>query len=254
MLLASWNVNGLRAVAKKGFADWLDAFSPDVLLLQETKARKEDLPEELQSVEGYEVRYHSAEKKGYSGVALYAREEPDEWVVGVGDPELDREGRFLGARFGDLVVASAYFPNSQAEGARLEYRQQFNRAVHAYLDAQRDAGRNVALGGDYNVSHMPIDLARPKQNQRNPGYLPEEREWMTEFLESGYVDTFRRLNPELADAYSWWSYRAGARGRNVGWRLDYFCVDEALWPRVKSAGILAEVMGSDHCPVVLELD
>jgi exodeoxyribonuclease III len=250
----SWNVNGLRAVHGKGLLlPLLHSESPDVLLVQETKAMVDDLPPDLVDVPGYHLKLHSAKRKGYSGVAIYARDEPDEWIEGLGDAEFDDEGRVLGARFGEIVVTSAYFPNSQKAGQRLDYRLRFGAALRARFDELRGRGYHIALGGDYNVAHEPIDIARPKPNEKNPGYLPAEREWMTEFLASGYIDTWRRANPGLADVYSWWSYRFSARDKNIGWRLDYFCVDEELYPRVRSAAILTDVRGSDHCPVSLTL-
>lgn len=254
MRLLSWNLNGIRAVHNKGLLlPFLDAEQPDVLALQETKALAENLPEELLAPKGYELRLHPARKKGYSGVAIYTRQAPDEWFEGMGDAEYDDEGRVLGARFGELVVLSAYFPNAQAEGARLPYRLGFGAALIGFMQGLQAKGYHVALGGDYNVAHQPIDLARPKQNEKNPGYLPEERAWMTDFLTTGYVDTYRDAHPERTEAYSWWSYRANARAKNIGWRLDYWCVDADLAPRVEATEILPEVMGSDHCPVGLRL-
>ncbi|MBK8974449.1 MAG: exodeoxyribonuclease III [Planctomycetes bacterium] len=254
MRCVSWNVNGLRAVARRsGFAAWLARQRADLVMLQETKARLAELPAEVTGVDGFGVRVVHAQKKGYSGVAIYYRDEPDEWFEGLGEPEFDAEGRALFARYGKVVYGSAYFPNSQEGGRRLDYRLRFNARVHAFLDEQRARGRHVVLGGDYNVSHREIDLARPRENVGNPGFLPAERDWFDAFLASGYTDTFRRRHPELADAYTWWSYRAGARARNVGWRLDYFCVDDDLWPRVRGVGILADVHGSDHCPVTVEI-
>lgn len=253
MKIISWNVNGLRAVLKKGFLDWVEEEDPDVLLVQEVKGHEADLPEELREVPGYFARFHSAEKKGYSSVAIYTRYEPDEWIDGIGVDEFDREGRVLSARFGDVLVSSAYFPNSQGPGLRLDYRLAFGAALLKFLEKQRKKGRHIVLGGDFNVSHEEIDLARPKANVKNAGFLPEEREWFTDFLAHGYVDTWRRLHPDERDRYSWWSFRSGARARNVGWRLDYLCVDEGLWPSVRRACILDQVMGSDHCPVLLEI-
>jgi exodeoxyribonuclease-3 len=254
MKVVSWNVNGLRAVHNKGVLLPLFAeHQPDVLLLQETKALYEQLPGPVQDVDGYQLRVHGAKRKGYSGVAVYTREEPDEWFEGLGDPEFDDEGRVLGVRFDDVVVFSAYFPNSQAEGKRIQYRLAFGEAMCKFLTKLSKDGLHVVLTGDFNVSHFPIDLARPKPNEKNPGYLPEEREWMTQFLDAGYVDTWRRANPELADVYTWWSYRANARANNVGWRLDYCCVNEALWPRVSNPRIYGDVLGSDHCPVGIDV-
>ncbi len=254
MKLLSWNVNGLRAAQRKGFLEWMQDSAPDVLCLQEIKAREEDLPEALRQVPGYHACFHSAKKKGYSGVAIYARRQPDEWFVGMGEPEFDDEGRVLGARFGDLVVLSAYFPNSQQEGTRLDYRLRFGAAMRKFLRRLQKQGHHVALGGDFNVAHERIDIARPDQNMKSPGFLPEERQWMAEFLAAGYLDTWRLQNPETADVYSWWSYRAGSRQRNVGWRLDYFCVDQEFSGRLGAAEIVCDVLGSDHCPVGLSVD
>ena len=254
MKLISFNVNGLRAVHNKGeLLPLLESERPHALLLQETKANLEHLPGELTDVPGYHLRVHAAKKRGYSGVAIYAAEEPDEWIEGIGDDAFDDEGRVLGARFGDVVALSAYFPNSQAKGARLEYRLAFGARLREFLQDLLERGYHVALGGDYNVAHESIDLARPKQNTQNPGFLPEERAWMGEFLASGFVDTRRRRNEGVEGGYSWWSYRTNARARNLGWRLDYFCVDEGLDARVREVGILDHVQGSDHCPVAVVL-
>jgi len=253
MRLISWNVNGLRAGISKGFLPWLEAESPDVLLLQEIKARTEDLPAELCQGSGYKMRLHSAQKRGYSGVGILSRHEPDERLEGIGVAQYDCEGRVLGARFGDLLVISAYFPNSQQQGARLGYRLNFGRALCRFLKRQQQRGAEIVLSGDFNVAHQAIDLARPKQNQNNPGYLPEERQWMDRFLARGYLDTWRHQHPDEV-GYSWWSYRSGAREKNIGWRLDYFCVQEDLELRIRSSDILDGVMGSDHCPVVLEVE
>lgn len=248
MRCVSWNVNGLRAVAGKGFLRWLADTAPDVCCLQETKARESDLPIELREPEGYRLRLQPGIKKGYSGVGLYVREEPDEWLEGLGDAPFDDEGRFLAARYGDVIVASAYFPNSQEKGARIEYRLAFGDALQRFLLAQRARGRHVVLGGDYNVAHEEIDLARPRENTGNPGFLPAERAWMSAFLAAGFVDVWRARNPGTV-GYSWWSMRTNARARNIGWRLDYFCVDRQFAARVSDAGIAPDVTGSDHCPV-----
>ncbi len=254
MRLISWNVNGLRAVHKKAvLLPFLETHLPDVLLLQETKAQVEDLSDELQRVDGYQLKLFPATRKGYSGTGVYTRHAPDEWIEGIGESEFDREGRVLGARFGELVILSVYSPNSQAGGARLGYRMQFGAALLKYLRDLLDRGLHVVLGGDFNVAHEEIDLARPKQNQGNPGFLPEERRWMSDFLAAGFVDTWRSAHPEVVE-YSWWSYRFQARQKNIGWRLDYFLLDENLSGRVQHTGILTQVQGSDHCPVELDLD
>jgi exodeoxyribonuclease-3 len=253
MRCMSWNVNGLRAVLGKGFAQWLADTPLDVLCLQETRALPSDLPGDDFLPPGFTLRMFPAQKKGYSGVAIATRVPPDEWLEGLGVAEFDAEGRFLAARFGDLVIASAYFPNSQGVGLRLDYRLGFGAAVRAVLAAWRARGWRVALAGDFNVAHRAIDLARPRENEKQAGFLPEERAWMTDFLGDGFVDTWRREHPTEV-GYSWWSQRGGARARNVGWRLDYFCIDEALWPSVAATSLHPEVTGSDHCPVGLVLE
>jgi exodeoxyribonuclease-3 len=258
MRILSWNVNGLRAVEKRGFVPWFQAESPDILCLQETKASPEQLSGELLEVRDktgtpYKAYWASAKKKGYSGTAIYSKTEPrDLKYMEVG--EFDDEGRVLQADFKDFVLICAYFPNSQDAGARLGYKLGFCAAMLELCDRLRAAGRHLVLCGDYNIAHTPIDLARPRENEGNAGFLPEERAWMDTFTAAGYVDTFRHFHPGEEGHYSWWSYRAAARARNVGWRIDYHCVDAALMPRVRQSLIRPDVEGSDHCPVQLELD
>jgi exodeoxyribonuclease-3 len=248
----SWNVNGIRAAEKKGFLDWLASGGGDIVCLQETKAHPEQLSPTLTEPEGYHVYWSSASRKGYSGVAIYSKEEPLS-VSRFGIPRFDDEGRVLIAEYPSFTLMTGYFPNSQAEGARLDYKLDFNNAVLEWADAQVAAGKNVVINGDYNVAHKPIDLENPKQNEKNPGYLPEEREWMDRFINSGYVDTFRMFSAE-AKQYSWWSYRMQARDRNIGWRIDYHCVNKGFADRVKAAAIHQDVMGSDHCPVSIDIE
>jgi exodeoxyribonuclease-3 len=257
MRIVSWNVNGIRAVEKKGFTQWLREESPDILCLQETKARPEQLSPDLTAPvdkrgRPYRSYWASAKKPGYSGVAIYSKTEPLA-IRTLGLAEFDGEGRVLQADFKDFSLISAYFPNSQDAGARLDYKLAFCAAILEHCDGLRASGRRLILCGDYNIAHKPIDLARPKENEGNAGYLPEERAWMDRFTGAGYTDTFRRLHPGEAGRYSWWSYRMNARARNVGWRLDYHCVDEAFFPRVKASIIRPDVTGSDHCPVELHL-
>jgi exodeoxyribonuclease-3 len=273
MRILSWNVNGIRAVEKRGFVSWVREESPDILCLQETKANPGQLSPELLSPRDkagapYFSYWASAKRAGYSGVAIYSRTEPLELKF-LGVPEFDDEGRVLEAVFKDFTLISAYFPNSQDAGARLGYKLAFCEAILKHCDsltaggnakgAARGAasgkasGRHVVLCGDYNIAHTPIDLARPKENEGNAGYLPEERAWMDVFTAAGYVDTFRHFHAGQGGHYSWWSYRAGARERNVGWRIDYHCVDRAFLPQVKSSVIRPDVLGSDHCPVQIEL-
>ena len=254
LLCASWNVNGIRALHRKELLPWDQLPQADVLALQETKAHAGQIPEEIASPAGWHASWHAAQKPGYSGVAMLSREKPDEVIEGMGDPTYDCEGRVLSLRFGKLVITSAYFPNSQDAGKRLDYKLGFCAAMEEFLATQHAAGYETLLMGDYNIAHQPIDLARPKANEQNAGYLPEEREWMTRYLdELGYHDVFREQHPELAGAYTWWSFRGGARGRNIGWRIDYGTVSPALRDKVGATAIHPEIMGSDHCPVSVEV-
>jgi len=252
MKIISWNVNGVRAAHKKGLMDFIAASDADVFCIQETKAHLEQLTKEIFAPSGYESWWHSAEKRGYSGTAIWAKKQPDS-IDPLGVEEFDAEGRMQVAVFGDTAVLNGYFPNSQAEGARLDYKLRFNAAVKERADTLVSKGKTVVVTGDFNVSHKPIDLARPKANEKNPGYLPEERAWMDSFIGGGWTDTFRMFETG-PEHYTWWSYRMNARARNVGWRLDYFCVNDGATDRVKSSIILPEITGSDHCPVVLELN
>lgn len=254
MKLYSWNVNGIRAAQSKGFLDWLKQESPDVLCLQETKANQDQLDLFLTAPKGYQTYWHSAEKAGYSGVAIYTKKEPQDIKYGIGIAEIDAEGRVLTADFGSYVVISAYFPNSQREHERLPYKLKFCDLILKYCDEYRKKGKAVILSGDYNIAHQEIDLKNPKTNKDNAGFLPQEREWMTKFLKNGYVDTFRHLNAEARDRYTWWSYRPGVRERNIGWRLDYFCVNREFIDNVKDADIHDQIFGSDHCPVSIEIN
>jgi exodeoxyribonuclease-3 len=257
MRIISWNVNGIRAVEKRGFLDWFLDESPDVLCLNETKAEPGQLSPALVNPQGRGAPYYSywacAKKKGYSGVASYSKTEPLD-VRFMGKPEFDDEGRTLVADFKDFTLIAAYFPNSQDAGKRLDYKLAFCAAMLRLCNSLVKKGRRILLCGDYNIAHMPIDLARPKENEGNAGYLPEERAWMDTFTKAGYVDTFRQFHPGEGGHYSWWSYRMGSRERNVGWRIDYHCVDGGLLPKVQSSIIKPDVMGSDHCPVEINLD
>ena len=250
--ILSWNVNGLRAVHKKGFLDWFRGENPDILCIQETKADEEQLPGELRSVDGYHVYFSSAEKKGYSGVALYTREEPKSVVRGFGIGRFDSEGRIIIAEYPDFTLYNIYFPNGKQSDERLRYKMDFYDAFLSHVEAVRKEGRNVVICGDVNTAHREIDLARPKENEDVSGFLPEERAWIDSFLGHGYIDTFRTLHPE-PDRYTWWNYRTRARERNVGWRIDYFYVNEGFEGHVGESFILDDVTGSDHCPIGIEL-
>jgi exodeoxyribonuclease-3 len=254
----SWNVNGIRACAGKGFFEWLAAESPDFVCVQETKADPDQLsPEQLAPSDGRGGKYRgywaSAKRRGYSGVAIYSKREPRS-ISFLGAKEYDEEGRALVADFGDFTLVSSYFPNSQEAGKRIGYKIEYCDAVLALCDSIVASGRHVVVSGDYNIAHQPIDLANPRANEGNPGYLPEERAWMGKFLGAGYEDVFRRFHPE-GGQYTWWTYRVpGARERNVGWRIDYHCVDSGLLPAVAAASIHPSVLGSDHCPVSIDLN
>lgn len=253
MRILSWNVNGIRAVSEKGLWDWLKTCGGDVVCLQETKAHRSQLGEQFLAPEGYPFSYWAeAVKKGYSGLATYCRTEPRS-VRFLGIPEFDDEGRVLITEWDHLTVVNAYFPNSQDLGARIDYKVAFCEALQAQLDPLAAGGRNIVVCGDFNVAHQPIDLARPKENEGNPGYLPEERAWMDRFTSAGWIDSWRALHPGEV-GYSWWSYRAGARARNIGWRIDYHALSPALGSRLAAADIHPEVTGSDHCPVSVDLN
>ncbi len=253
MKILTWNVNGLRAIAKKGFLEWMAAEKPDVLCLQEIKARPEQLEPKLQVVPGYEAIFNPADRPGYSGTAIYTKQKPDEVWVGIGDKQFDCEGRVTGVRFGDLHVISAYFPNSQEAGARLDFKVAFCKKITKLLKGMVAKKQDIVLTGDYNIAHNEIDLARPDDNHESPGFFPQERKALDEFLAAGFVDVYRQANPKKKDVYTWWSYRTAARERNVGWRIDYTNVNERLMAKVKKSWILPDVLGSDHCPVGIEI-
>lgn len=248
--LISWNVNGIRALEKKGFVEILKGLSPDVFAVQETKAQPDQLPESIQKIDGYTAYWHSAIKKGYSGVGIYTKTEPENVITGMGNEAFDAEGRVLTLEFKDYYLINTYFPNAQHGLKRMDYKLDFNRALHGFA-AGLSEKKSTVICGDFNVAHMAIDLKNPKTNQKNPGYSPEERAWMDSFIDAGFIDTFRKFDPE-PENYTWWSYRFNARQRNIGWRIDYFCVDPKSESRVVGAGILKDVMGSDHCPVQLD--
>ena len=247
--LISWNVNGLRACETKGFLDYFREADADVFCLQETKlqAGQIDLP-----LPGYHQYWNYAEKKGYSGTAMFTKEEPLSVSCGIGAEEHDKEGRVITAEFPDYYVVTCYTPNSQDGLARLPYRREWNAAFLAYLKGLEEK-KPVVFCGDLNVAHREIDLKNPKTNRKNAGFTDEEREDFTTLLDAGFIDTFRYFYPDAEGIYSWWSYRFKAREKNAGWRIDYFCVSESLKDRLESASIHTEVYGSDHCPVEVVL-
>jgi exodeoxyribonuclease-3 len=248
----SWNVNGIRSVLQKGFLEWLDREQPDVVCLQESRALPDDLTDAQRSPKGYMSYWMPGEKKGYSGTAVYTRREPRS-VTPLGTAQFDSEGRVQIIEYREFTVVNCYFPNSQPERKRLAYKLDFVKVVKRKCNALVKKGHNLVICGDYNSAHTEIDLARPKQNEDNPGYYPEERTAMSAFLEGGYVDTFRHFCPEPGH-YSWWSFRGNARTKNVGWRIDYHCINQDFLPRIKRAAILHNVTGSDHCPVAVMVD
>ncbi|RFA30042.1 exodeoxyribonuclease III [Alkalilimnicola ehrlichii] len=254
MKITSVNVNGIRAAARKGFFDWLAGEQPDVLCLQEIKAKPEQLMDATFRPEGYFPFFHSAEKPGYSGVALYAKREPDAVQTGIGWADVDAEGRYLEARFGDLSVISLYMQSGSSSEARQAVKYDFMDRFYEHLRELSTNGREYIICGDWNIAHKEIDLKNWKSNQKNSGFLPEERAWLTRvFDELGFVDAFRVVNQE-AEQYTWWSNRGQAWAKNVGWRIDYHVVTQALKERIRSAAIYTDERFSDHAPLTLEYD
>ena len=252
MRLLSWNVNGIRAAQRKGFVDWVSQIGPDILCIQETKASPEQLSEELTAMPGYHVYFSSAERKGYSGVATYSNVKPQDVAHGLGIEKFDNEGRILRMDYADFTLFNIYFPNGKNSEERLDYKMEFYDAFLEHLGQLKSQGRNVVICGDVNTAHKEIDLARPKPNEKISGFLPVERAWMDQWVSHGYVDTLRMFNQEPGQ-YSWWDARGGGRSKNVGWRIDYFFVSESMKDKVTGAFIMPDVMGSDHCPIGIDL-
>jgi exodeoxyribonuclease-3 len=253
MRILCWNVNGIRAAEKKGFLDWLEKESPDILCLQETKASPDQLSEALKAPKGYHVYFASSTvKKGYSGVAVYTKQKPKKVTEGLGIKKFDQEGRLLQLDFGKFVLFNAYYPNGGRECKRVPFKMEFYDAFLKQMEKLRKAGKKVVSTGDYNTAHKEIDLARPKENQKSTGFLPEERAWMDKYVGKGYIDTFRHFCDE-PEHYTYWDYFTKARERNVGWRIDYFFITPNLLSKLKSAFILSDIYGSDHCPLGIEL-
>lgn len=254
MKLISWNVNGIRAAQKKGFLDYLKKENPDILCVQETKAEPSQLDEALTNPDGYHVIYHScSRKKGYSGVATFSKIKPQKSSTGFGDEKFDIEGRVTETDFGNFILFNVYFPNGGMGEERLKYKLEFYEAFFNYCQKLRDQGKKLVICGDYNTAHKDIDLARPQDNRNTSGFMDIERVWIDKIIKDGYVDTFREFNKEGGN-YTWWSMQTKARERNVGWRIDYFFVTPDLMPYVKNMYHTPEQLGSDHCPVILELD
>ena len=250
--ILSWNVNGIRAAYKKGILNWFSKEQPDILCVQETKAMKEQLSDELLNVNGYTSYFSSAERKGYSGTATYTKINPVKVKNGIGVKKFDSEGRFIVTDFSDFILFNIYFPNGKAKKERLDYKMDFYETFLKHLKKLLKQDKKIVICGDVNTAHKEIDLARPKANEKISGFLPQEREWIDKLLEAGFIDTLRVFN-QKPEQYTWWDMMTRARDRNVGWRIDYFFISDNLKDNLKDAFILPEVMGSDHCPVGIEL-
>ena len=253
MKIYSWNVNGIRAAEKKGFLEWVKTANADIICLQETKAHEEQLSKDLLENHGYHTIWHSAEKRGYSSVSTFCKDKPLYEQKGLGIEKFDREGRVIITEHDNFLLYNIYFPNGQKNQERLDYKMEFYEELLIILNEQIESGNNVVVAGDWNTAHKAIDLARPKDNEKYSGFLPEERDMLDKYVEHGYVDTFRMHHPE-PDRYSWWTYRFGARDRNVGWRIDYFWTNETFSDHIVDADIHDKIMGSDHCPVSVEIE
>ncbi len=252
MRIISWNVNGIRAVVKKGFWDWFNLETPDVMCFQETKAQPDQLDESLTKPLGYHAYYHSAERKGYSSVATWCKTEPLAVETAILDDAFNREGRIVLTEHEKFFLYNVYFPNGQKDQDRLDYKLRFYGALQEHI-RKKDRIKPVIIVGDFNTAHTDIDLARPKPNEKTSGFLPEERVWVDRYLDTGFVDTFRKEHPGAQGYYSWWSFRANSRVNNVGWRIDYFLVSEKIADQVEASRIHPNVLGSDHCPISLVL-
>src|SRR3989344_2628438 len=255
MKIISWNTNGLRATAKQGhFTPLFKQERPDILCLQETKVEPDQLPDDVRNVSGYFSYFsHPKLKKGYSGVAIYSKEKPREVFYGMGVKKLDDEGRLIGAKFKNFTIINVYFPNGGQGPHRLKYKLEFYDAFLKFINKLRKNGENVIFCGDVNTAHEAIDLARPKENEENTGFLPIERAWITKVIKNNFLDVWRVLNPNKKDVYTYWDIKTGARGRNVGWRIDYFFADKKIVQKIKNTDTIQNYMGSDHCPITLEI-
>jgi len=255
MRIISWNINGLRATAKQGFFTPLFKDErPDIVCLQETKAEPKQLPPEVRNVAGYFSYFsHPKVKKGYSGVAIYCKEEPEEIFYGIGVKKFDTEGRIVGVKYKNFTLINGYFPNGGQGPHRLKYKLEFYEAFLRFIIKLRKNGENVIFCGDVNTAHEAIDLARPKANEENTGFLPIERAWISKVIKNNFIDIWRNFNPDKKDVYTYWDQKTRSRDRNVGWRIDYFFADLKILPKIKNAGMLPDYFGSDHCPVLIEM-
>ena len=252
--ICSWNVNGIRAAVKKGFIDWLYQNGADIVGVQETKAMPEQLSEAVLRPSSYESYWSSAEKKGYSGVAVFTKSTPTAVSRSLGVPAFDREGRFLMVEYPSFILMNIYFPNGKKNQERLDFKMAFYNQFLEYVDQLSAQGKSVIICGDFNTAHHEIDLARPRENEHVSGFLPIERAWLDMFVSHGYSDIFRHFYPDAKHQYTWWDLKTGARARNIGWRIDYMFANKKILPRVREAFIFPQVLGSDHCPIGIALD
>jgi exodeoxyribonuclease III len=254
--IISWNINGIRAAERKGFVEWISKGTYDIICVQETKVHDPNiLSKQLLDPKGYISLWNSAtEKKGYSGVAIYTKEKPLSVKTDFGKNILSKEGRMLQLEFKDFILINIYFPNGGASDIRLNFKLKFYKQFLTYIKKLHSTGKHIIFCGDVNTAHHEIDLARPKPNTKNSGFMPIERSWLDKFEKAHFIDTFRFLHPDKKDSYTWWDYKTRARSRNVGWRIDYFWVNKKMQSKIKQAKILSEIDGSDHCPVLLNID
>lgn len=254
MDIVSFNINGLRAILKKGFIEWIKTRKPDVLCLQEIKANKDQIEsEEFLNLEGYNYYWNSAERKGYSGVLVLSKKESEDIGFGIGIDRFDNEGRLIRVKYPDFTLFNVYFPNGKSDEERLKFKLDYYEAFLELCEKLKEKDEQLVITGDFNTAHKEIDLANPKSNEKYSGFLPIEREWLDKLVEKGYVDTFRHFYPKKPEMYTWWTYRFNARKKNVGWRIDYFFVTRGLVNRLKESSILSDVYGSDHAPILLRI-